>query len=108
MIREASANRTTANVASASVRTVPWVADGFTWSNTSGPTNSPISRKAIAGVSHVSVSRPETPATTSRAAAMIASSHFISAENKWGPDAKDGQMSIARPESSVVRASTSV
>ena len=77
LIRDASANRTTASVASASVRTVPCVSDGLIWSSTSGPINSPMSRKAIAGVSHVSVIRPESPATTSRAAAMIASSHFI-------------------------------
>ena len=76
LIREASANNTIANVISANVRTVALVGLTATSSMTSGPTSSPISTNAIAGVNAVSVSRHDTPATASSAAAMIASSHF--------------------------------
>jgi hypothetical protein len=77
LIREASANSTTASVASASVRTVAPVEDTVASSSTNGPTSSPISTKAMAGVNGVSISRRDTPATASRAPATIARSHFM-------------------------------
>src|SRR5437588_4655291 len=83
LIREASANSTTASVASASVRTVALVGATVTSSITSGPSSSPIRTNAIAGVNDVSVSRRDTPATASRAAAMIGSSHFTRSQDRF-------------------------
>ena len=77
LIREASANRTTASVASASVRTVALAGDTATSSSTNGPTSSPISTKAMAGVKGVEISRRDTPATTSKDPASMARSHFM-------------------------------
>ena len=54
LIREASANSTTASVASASVGTVSLVGYTVTSSSTNGPTSSPSSTGAIAGVNGVS------------------------------------------------------
>jgi hypothetical protein len=77
LIREASANSTTARVASASVLTPAPDGAAVTSSNTSGPRSAPTSTNTIAGVTGVPVSRRDTPATASTVAAMIASAHFI-------------------------------
>ena len=77
LIREASANSTTASVASASVLTPAPVGAAVTSSITSGPTSTPTRTNTIAGVTGVPVSRRETPATASTVAAMMASSHFM-------------------------------
>ena len=77
LIREASANSTTARVASARVLTPEPVGAAVSSSITSGPTSTPTSTNTIAGVTDVPVSRRDTPATASTVAAMIASSHFM-------------------------------
>jgi hypothetical protein len=76
LIRDASANNTTARVASASVRTTAPVGADVTSSMTSGPASTPARTNAIGGVTGVPVIRRDTAATARTVAAMIASSHF--------------------------------
>ena len=76
-MREASQNSTSANVASASVRTVPLVLSRSIWSSTLGPTSKPTATKTIAGVIGVPDSRRETAATPSSANATMARDHSI-------------------------------
>jgi hypothetical protein len=72
-MREESENRTTASVASASVRTVALVGPTVMSSSTSGPARTPIATITIAGVTGVADSRREIPATKSSARPTVAS-----------------------------------
>ena len=76
-MREASANSTTARVASASVLTPSPVGAAVTPSITNGPTRTPTTTNTIAVVTGVPVSRRDTAATARTVAATIANSHFM-------------------------------
>ena len=77
LIREASANSTTASVASASTFTLSPAGAAVTSSTTSGPSSTPTQANTIAVVTGVPVSRRDTAATASTVAATIANSHFM-------------------------------
>jgi hypothetical protein len=68
-------NNTSANVASASVRTLPLELSRSISPSTWGPANNPTATKPIAGVTTVPDSRPEIAATPSSVKATIASDH---------------------------------
>ena len=74
-MREASQNRTSASVASASVCTVALELLMSITSRTSGPTSNPIATKTIAGVTGVPDSSREVAATPSNTSATMASDH---------------------------------
>ena len=76
-MRDASQNRTSASVASASVRTVELELSRSIPSSTWGPANNPTATKTIAGVSGVPYNRREIAATPSRVSATMASAHCI-------------------------------
>ena len=76
-MREASQKSTSANVASASVRTVELVLSMSTSPSTLGPTSRPTTTNSIAGVIGVPDSRAEIAATPSRTSATMASDQCI-------------------------------
>ena len=76
-MRDASQNRTSASVASASVRTVPLELSRSISSSTSGPTSNPTATKTIAGVTGVPDSRREIAATPRTVSATMARDHSI-------------------------------
>ena len=76
-MREASANSTTANVASASSCTESLSGERSMNPRTSEPTSRPKAVNTIGAVSEVPAIRPETAAYASNATATLASAHSI-------------------------------
>src|SRR3954471_10956653 len=91
-MREASANNTSASVASASTRTVEPELERSIPSNSSGPTTNPTPTNSIAGVTGVPSSRRETAATPSSASATRASHHVIHDLMRSGTTRRDATL----------------